>query len=283
MNQRLGRGLDALIPQTQEQSLSDMGLSTLPVEVIRLNRHQPRKNFNQEKLNELAESIKENGIIQPLIVSKTQSSDYMLIAGERRLQAAKLAGLDRVPVVIRSVSDKELLQLAIVENVQREDLNPIEEAMAYQALAEDFQLTHSEIATVVSKNRSTITNSIRLLKLQPEIRELINDGEISAGHARAILSVKEEHQLAFAQHIFKYRLTVRQAEDKARSFNPDAPKAKRITTPLIKSMQNDIARIVGLPTKIKGNIHKGSVNITYNSQEELMELKKLLNKLREPQ
>ena len=151
MNQRLGRGLDALIPQTQEQSLADMGLSTLPIEVIRLNRHQPRKNFNQDKLNELAESIKENGIIQPLIVSKTQSSDYMLIAGERRLQAAKLAGLDRVPVVIRSVSDKELLQLAIVENVQREDLNPIEEAMAYQALAEDFQLTHSEIATVVSK------------------------------------------------------------------------------------------------------------------------------------
>lgn len=283
MNQRLGRGINALIPQNPEQSLSDMGLSTLPIEAIRLNRRQPRKNFDKEKLNELAQSIQENGIIQPLIVSKTQSSDYELIAGERRLQAAKLAGLEKVPVVIRSVSDKELLQLAIVENVQREDLNPIEEAMAYQALAEDFQLTHSEIATVVSKNRSTITNSIRLLKLQPEILELIHDAAISAGHARAILSVKDEHQLAFANHIHKYRLNVRQAEDKARSFNPDAPKNKAASTPLIKSMQKDISRIIGLGVKIKGHIHKGSINIMYNSQEELMELKKLLNKLREEQ
>lgn len=283
MNNRLGRGINALIPDTEEKSLNSMGLSTLPIDIIKLNRRQPRKTFNSEKLNELAESIKENGIIQPLIVSKTQNSDYELIAGERRLQAAKLAGLQNVPVVIRSVSDKELLQLAIVENVQREDLNPIEEAMAYQALAEDFQLTHSEIATVVSKNRSTITNSIRLLKLKPEILELINDGALSAGHARAILSVNEEHQLAFALHLAKYRLSVRQAEDKARNFNPDAPKAKAAATPLIKSMQKDISRILGFKVKIKGHIHKGSIDIQYNNQEELMELKKLINKLREVQ
>ncbi|NLK50362.1 MAG: ParB/RepB/Spo0J family partition protein [Candidatus Cloacimonetes bacterium] len=281
MNERLGRGLSALIPDNKEESNRQMGLSTLPIDKIRLNRLQPRMNFDQEKLNELAESIKENGIIQPLIVTKTQGSEYELIAGERRLQAAKIAGLDIVPVVIRSVSQKEQLQLAIVENIQREDLNPIEEALAYHTLAEDFGLSHAQIAQTMSKSRSTITNSIRLLKLSPQIQEMINSGELSAGHARAILSLEEHLQLPFAQHIVKYKLSVRQAEEKAGSFRLETPKTKASVSPVISGIQSDLQRTLGMKVKIKGHINKGQIAIEYRSQEELAAFKSLINKLRE--
>lgn len=281
MNERLGRGLSALIPAHEEGRSSQLGLGTLPIERIRLNKHQPRKSFDPGKLNELAESIRENGIIQPLIVTKTQGSDYELIAGERRLQAAKLAGLDRVPVVIRSVSEKEQLQLAIVENIQREDLSPIEEARAYQALAEDFGLSHAEIAQIMSKNRSTITNSIRLLQLCPQIQELILGGELSAGHARAILSVIEAYRLPFAQYLVKYKLSVRQAEEKAARFRPDEPKPKPVSTPIIKSIQAELQQSLGLKVNIQGQMNKGKISIEYRSHEELAAFKDLITKLRE--
>ena len=281
MNERLGRGLSALIPDRDEDRSNQLGLGTLPIEKIRVNRYQPRKSFDNDRLLELAESIKENGIIQPLIVTKTQGSEYELIAGERRLQAARLAGLDLVPVVIRSVSQKEQLQLAIVENIQREDLNPIEEALAYQTLAEDFGLTHAQIAQIMAKNRSTITNSIRLLKLSPEIQDLINSGELTAGHARAILSVEEAYQLDFALYLAKYRLSVRQAEEKAPSFKPEAPRPKPVSTPLINSIQSDLQRTLGLKVKISGHVNKGKISIEYRSQEELAAFKALINKLRE--
>lgn len=280
MNERLGRGLSALIPDKDTDHSGQLGLSTLPIEKIRLNRYQPRKSFDSEKLAELAESIRENGIIQPLIVTKTQGSDYELIAGERRLQAAKLAGLDIVPVVIRSVSPKEQLQLAIVENIQREDLNPIEEAMAYQALAEDFALSHADIAQIMSKNRSTITNSIRLLKLSPQIQEMINSGELSAGHARAILSVDQENQLAFAQYLAKYRLSVRQAEEKAPDFRPTGSKPKvPASTPILRNIQNELQRSLGLKVNIRGAANRGKISIEYRSQEELAAFKELIAKL----
>jgi len=283
MNERLGRGLSALIPDREDERGQQLGLGTLPIDKIRVNRYQPRKSFDNERLMELAESIKENGIIQPLIVTKTQGSEYELIAGERRLQAAKLAGLDLVPVVIRSVSQKEQLQLAIVENIQREDLNPIEEAMAYNTLAEDFSLTHAQIAQIMSKTLSTISNSIRLLKLSPEIHDMINIGELTAGHARAILSVEEELRLSFALFIAKYRLSVRQAEDKAPSYKPEQARLKPVSTPLIKSIQSDLQRTLGLKVSITGHVNKGKISIEYRSQEELAAFKALINKLREPQ
>ena len=182
INEHLGRGLSALIPDTEERSDPRSSISTLPIGRIKANRWQPARASTKPS-PELAESIKANGIIQPLIVTKTEGSDYELIAGERRLQAARLAGLEAVPVVIRSVSEKEQLQLAIVENVQREDLSPIEEAKAYQALAEDFSLTHQQIAEIVAKDRATISNSIRLLKLPPEVQEQVEAGLLSPGHA----------------------------------------------------------------------------------------------------
>jgi ParB family transcriptional regulator, chromosome partitioning protein len=281
MNERLGRGLSALIPDRDEAKTGHLGLSTLPIDKIHANRYQPRKNFDNDKLAELADSIKENGIIQPLIVTKTEGSEYELIAGERRLQAAKLAGLEIVPVVIRSVSKKEQLQLAIVENIQREDLNPIEEALAYAALAEDFSLTHAQIAQIMAKERSTITNSIRLLKLPQSVQGMVNDGLISSGHARAILSVEEPLQEAFAEYIVQHGLTVRMAEERAPKFTGNNPPAKPEQTPLFHNLERDLQRTLGLKVKVTERNGKGSITLKYASHEELMAFKTLVNKLRE--
>ncbi len=282
MNEHLGRGLSALIPDREEQQETRANLGMLPIERIKPNPRQPRKHFDPDCLAELAESIKTNGIIQPLIVTKTEGSDYELIAGERRLQAAKLAGLEQVPVVIRSVSQKEQLQLAIVENIQREDLDPMEEAYAYQALADDFSLTHQQIAQIVSKDRATVTNSIRLLKLPMEVQSLISDGQISPGHARAILSIEPEFQAMFAQFIIQYRLTVRQAEDKSKTFAQTQVKPEHPTANLafIKGFENDLHSILGLSVKVSEHGGKGRITLKYSNLEELAKFKDLINSLR---
>lgn len=284
MNEHLGRGLSALIRDQEEKSPAGANLGTLPIERIRANSLQPRKNFDPEKLSELAESIKTNGIIQPLIVTKTEGSDYELIAGERRLQAARLAGIDSVPVVIRSVSKKEQLELAIVENVQREDLGPIEEALAYQTLVEDFSLTHQQVAQIVSKDRATVTNSIRLLKLSPETRQLVTDGLLTPGHARAVLSVEPEYQTQFAQYVIKYKLTVRQAEDKARTFAlSQAKKSEPIpdNSAFLRGLEKDIRGALGLRAKVRERGGKGKITLEYADQEELARFKRLLASLKE--
>ncbi|HRR98074.1 MAG TPA: ParB/RepB/Spo0J family partition protein [Candidatus Syntrophosphaera sp.] len=282
MKEHLGRGLSALIPDKEEREDLKAHLSTLPIERIKRNPLQPRLVIDDESLMELAESIKANGIIQPIIVNKTAGSDYELIAGERRLQAAKLAGLDSVPVVIRSVDKKEQLQLAIVENIQRKDLDPIEEARAYQTLVEDFSLTHQEIAQIVGKDRPTISNCIRLLKLPVEIQALVSEGKLSSGHARAILSIDPEYQLLFAQHIIKYHLTVRQAEEKAKTFVPqqEKPKSQETNPEILKSLEKDLHKILGLKVKVKERGGKGKITLEYSSPEELKHLKELLNTLR---
>lgn len=282
MNERLGRGLSALIPDREENQEARANLGTLPIERIRTNPWQPRKNFDAESLAELAESIKTNGIIQPLIVTKTAGSDYELIAGERRLQAAKLAGLESVPVVIRSVSQKEQLQLAIVENIQREDLDPIEEAMAYNALAEDFSLTHQQIAQIMSKERTTITNSIRLLKLPVEVQALISEGQLSPGHARAILSIEPEFQALFAQFIIQYHLTVRQAEEKSKTFAQTKvqPEHTADNSAFIQGFEKDLHRLLGLRVKVRERGGKGKITLEYATMEELIRFKELINQLR---
>ncbi|HNT51757.1 MAG TPA: ParB/RepB/Spo0J family partition protein [Candidatus Syntrophosphaera sp.] len=282
MNEHLGRGLSALIPDREETPDTRANLGTLPLDRIRANPYQPRQNFDPDSLAELAESIKANGIIQPLIVTKAEGRDYELIAGERRLQAAKLAGLDMVPVVIRSVSQREQLQLAIVENIQREDLDPIEEARAYQTLAEDFGLTHQQVAQIVSKERVTITNSIRLLNLPGEVKTLVSAGQLSPGHARAVLAVEAELQPLFAQHIIQYRLTVRQAEDKAKSF----AQARGLRQPppetaqVWRKLESELQRALGLKARIKDFGGRGRITLSYSSPEELARLKELLKQLR---
>jgi ParB family chromosome partitioning protein len=243
---------------------------------------QPRLVIDDESIVELAESIKANGIIQPIIVNKTARSEYELIAGERRLRAAKLAGLDSVPVVIRSVDKKEQLQLAIVENIQRKDLDPIEEANAYQTLVEDFSLTHQEIAQMVGKDRPTISNCIRLLKLPLEIQAMVSEGKLSSGHARAILSIEPEYQVLFAQHIIQYHLTVRQAEEKAKTFiqQLEKPKPQENNPEILKTLEKDLHKILGLKVKVKERGGKGKITLEYSSPEELRHLQELLNTLR---
>jgi ParB family chromosome partitioning protein len=282
MKEHLGRGLSALIPDKEEIDDFKAHLSTLPVDQIKSNPLQPRLVIDDESIVELAESIKANGIIQPIIVNKTARSEYELIAGERRLRAAKLAGLDSVPVVIRSVDKKEQLQLAIVENIQRKDLDPIEEANAYQTLVEDFSLTHQEIAQMVGKDRPTISNCIRLLKLPLEIQAMVSEGKLSSGHARAILSIEPEYQVLFAQHIIQYHLTVRQAEEKAKIFiqQLEKPKPQENNPEILKTLEKDLHKILGLKVKVKERGGKGKITLEYSSPEELRHLQELLNTLR---
>ncbi|MDD2331867.1 MAG: ParB/RepB/Spo0J family partition protein [Candidatus Cloacimonetes bacterium] len=277
INDRLGKGLGALIRDSEEAPVSRSGISTLPLDKIYPNRYQPRKIFDPDKLNELAASIRENGIIQPLIVSKTDESDYELIAGERRLEAAKLAGLTEVPVVIRSVSDKEKLQLAITENIQREDLNPLEEALAYKALIDEFSMTHAQIAQIMGKDRATITNSIRLLKLPIPIQNMINQELISPGHARVILGLEDKLQLPFAEFILKYRLSVRQAEEKAKHYELSSKSSSKppLVSPM-KEYEERLGSLLNTKASIKDKGGKGKIVLEYKDSTELI---RLLDKL----
>lgn len=230
----LGKGLDSLIPSsvlkpmqpetgavTEEKSVKDVenakneekdAEKLVKISKIEPNREQPRKNFDEEALNELAESIKKVGLISPILVQK-KNDRYLIIAGERRWRAAKIAGLKEVPVIIREYTEREIAEIALIENVQREDLNPIEEAMGYKRLIEEFSLKQEEVAECVSKSRSAITNALRLLKLAEPVQQLLIDGLLSMGHARALLAVEdEEKQAELAEKIIKESLSVREVE-----------------------------------------------------------------------
>jgi len=276
MSSRLGKGLGALIgagPDAAESTDRTTGITTVKVDKIIPNRYQPRKFFDKAKLQELANSLKENGIIQPIIVTKCDDSQYELVAGERRLEASKIAGFTDVPVIVRSISAKEQLQLAIIENVQREDLNPIEEAKAYQQLNEEFQLTHVQISEIVGKDRATISNFIRLLKLDDSIQQHILEGQISSGHARAILQVDEKYRAAFVDKIIKQSLSVRKAEAEAKQILAEEPQEKK---PMTRKLPEFIRRYQSIldtgfrgSAKITGRKNKGKIVIQYSSEEDL--------------
>jgi ParB family transcriptional regulator, chromosome partitioning protein len=285
MEEKLGKGLDALIRDMDEQESPNTGITTLPVTRILPNRYQPRKLFDESKLRELADSIRENGIIQPIIVTKTDESEYELVAGERRLEAAKLAGLTDVPVLIRSVSQREQLQLAIIENIQRENLNPIEEASGFQRLIDDFQMNHEQISEIMGKDRSTITNALRLLRLAQPIQDMVLTGSITSGHARAILAIDEDKQLDFARHIITNALSVRQAEEKAREYHPEKPERKTKgeskpaapKDPYIVSIEEQLTEVLGFKTTIQDKDYKGKITIEYKDQTEFDDLIRKLN------
>jgi ParB family chromosome partitioning protein len=285
MEEKLGKGLDALIRDIDEQENPNTGITTLPVTRIMPNRYQPRKLFDEGKLKELADSIRENGIIQPIIVTKTDESEYELVAGERRLEAAKLAGLTEVPVIVRSVSQREQLQLAIIENIQRENLNPIEEAGGFQRLIDDFQMNHEQISEIMGKDRSTITNALRLLRLSQPIQDMVLTGSITSGHARAILAIDEDKQLDFARFIITNALSVRQSEEKAREYNPEKAEKKTKTEkapaivkdPYIVSIEEQLTEVLGFKTTIQDKEYKGKIIIEYKDQTEFDDLIRKLN------
>lgn len=259
---------------------------TIKLSKIEPNREQPRKDFNEEQLQELADSIKKYGVLQPLLVQKKNSS-YEIIAGERRWRAAKLAGLKEVPVVIREYSPQQAMEIALIENVQREDLNPIEEALAYQKLMQEFQLKQEEIAERVSKNRTTITNSLRLLNLTPEVRQMLVESRISSGHARALLGVEDPaFQLELAKKIEQERLSVREVEKavkllgkekKEKKKKPDDQALELIFRDLEERMKTAMGTKVNISRKDK---NKGRIEIEYYSESELERIVELIESIR---
>ena len=236
----LGKGLDTLIPSNvldsadnkQKTGKAQTPDSVVDINKVEPNRDQPRKNFDEDALEELADSIRQVGLIQPIVV-QDRKGYYEIIAGERRWRACKKAGLKEIPVIIRNFTEQEIVEISIIENIQREDLNPIEEAMAYKRLLEEFNLKQDEVAEKVSKNRTTITNSLRLLKLTDDVQQMIVDGKLSTGHARAIISIEDPaKQLEIAEKIFDEKMSVREVEKYIKSLDKPAKPKKKVNASL---------------------------------------------------
>jgi len=267
----LGKGLDALIPAAWE-SASGVGVQQVPVDQIHPNPRQPRAAIHPDTLDDLAASIKEHGILQPLIVTREADGRYTLIAGERRWQAAKKAGLKEVPVLVREASDQERLELALIENVQRADLNPLETAEAYRQLHEEFGLTHEEIARRVGKSRVAVSNTLRLLQLPPGVQAALAAGQISEGHARALLGLPTpQAQSAVLQTILSKGLNVRQTEELVRKLSGERPptKPKPAPPPEIQALEERLQSALGTRVRLKHGKKGGTVTIHYYSDEEL--------------
>lgn len=283
----LGKGLDALIPGGSS-AVSEGGVAQVSVDAIARNPRQPRQTFGETELEELAASIREHGVIQPLIVSPASGGTYTLIAGERRWQAARRAGLRKVPVVIRTASDQQLLELALIENVQRADLNPIEEAGAFQHLAKEFGLSHEAIATRVGKSRVAVTNTLRLLDAASGVKQALVDAKITEGHARALLALTSaKAQEAALQTVINLDLSVRQTEALARKFSGHRPPSKKKAggshilngskDPDVGDIEKRLRASLGTKVALKHSKKGGTLTIHYYSNEELEALlKKLL-------
>lgn len=271
----LGKGLDALIPGA-ESSAKESGVLLVPITEIEPNPHQPRASMQDEALQELATSIREHGILQPLIVTQDSTTlRYMLIAGERRLRAATLAGMDSVPVIVRDASDQQRLELALIENLQRSDLAPLETAEAYRQLAEDFGLSHEEISERVGKSRVAVTNTLRLLKLHESVREALGGEQISEGHARALLGLPTpQAQRAVLQIILNRDLSVRQTEELVRMYAGERPTRQPKAEPPaeIRSIEERLRDYLGTRVTLKHGKKGGSLVIHYYSDEELNNL-----------
>jgi ParB family transcriptional regulator, chromosome partitioning protein len=276
----LGRGLAALLGDVAAPSGTQAGAMTLPIERLSPAASQPRHHFSDEALAELAASIKAHGIIQPLVVRERadQPGDYEIIAGERRWRAAQLAGLDQVPVVSRELTDQEALAIALVENLQREDLSPIEEAEAFRRLLEDFGLTQDSVASLVGKSRPQISNTLRLLRLPPSVRDMVSDGRLSAGHARALVNTADPEGLA--ERIVREGLTVRDAERLAQAGAPPSGQSagRPPRDPNIVAVEDELTTALGLKAalKVKGE-SRGSLTLHYSSLEQLDGLLALLH------
>lgn len=291
----LGKGLDAMIPvpesspslstEKTENKAEDKGSETIvKITQVEPNREQPRKNFDEDALQELADSIKQFGLLQPILV-QDRKTHYEIIAGERRWRAAKLAGLKEVPVIIRDYTEQEIVEISLIENIQREDLNPIEEAQAYKKLLTEFNLKQDEVAERVSKSRTAVTNSMRLLKLCDEVQQMIIDDMLSTGHARALISIEDpEQQYIIAQKIFDEKLSVRDVEKLVKNLNkPEKPKKEIIEDKSLEIIYQDVEEKLkqSLGTKVeissKGN-GSGKIEIEFYNHDDLDRIIELLSK-----
>jgi len=274
----LGKGLGALM---MENSLDDgLSTSTLPLNDISPNADQPRKTFDETALNELADSIRQHGILQPLLVRPMPSGGYQLVAGERRWRAARIAGLSEVPVVVKELSDTEAMELAIIENLQREDLNPIEEAEGLQVLIDRCGFTQEEVAASVGKSRPAIANALRLLRLPEDVREMTKDGIISAGHARALLAFDNEALMAeVAGQIVARKLTVRDVERMAKTPAKAAKRPRKSRRdPFYDEVELSLAEALGRRVKVSNSGSRGMLEIEFYSPEDLQNLANALDK-----
>ena len=275
----LGKGLDSLIPTSNNNVSREVKQAEMMVKIAKVepNRDQPRKNFDEDALQELADSIKQFGLLQPILV-QDRKDYYEIIAGERRWRAAKLAGLKEVPVIIRNYTDQEIVEISLIENIQREDLNPIEEAQAYRRLLEEFHLKQDEVAERVSKSRTAVTNSMRLLKLCDNVQQMIIDDMLSTGHARALIPIEDEElQLQLAQRIFDEKLSVREVEKIVKGIlRPETDKPKKEETPqniqyiyqeIENRLKEKLSRKVEITSKGKNGTWK--IEIEFYSNDDL--------------
>ena len=284
----LGRGLDTLlgggnaedIVSPKKKSVPKDGVTLIKIVDIEPNRLQPRKEFDDEALAELAESIKTHGVITPIIVKEAENGFYTIVAGERRWRASKIAGLKEIPAVVRELSDMQTQEIALIENLQRQDLNPVEEALGYKKLMDDFGLTQEQIAQKMSKSRSSVANSLRVLTLAKDVLELLKDGKISFGHAKVIIACDKKKQSEIAKRIVAEDLSVRATEEllKAKEQKPK----KKTKTDISRSLAFDeaekkISSIIGANVKINDKGDKGTVKIEYFSSDELKKILKLLS------
>jgi len=281
MPKGLGKGLEALIPSHKEKEEVKSGIEEIEIDKIKPNRYQPRKNFDQDKLNNLIASIQEKGIVQPILVRKLNENEYELIAGERRLRAAKEAKLTKIPAIIKDVKEEDVLELTIIENIQRENLDPIEEANAYKKLAEEFNLTHEEIGKKVGKDRVTITNTMRLLNLPPKIQEYVSRETISVGHAMVLLGIEDSSlQNEICENIIKKKLSVRQTEALVSKIKKSKDKLKiqpEIDVHIIDA-EKQLQYIFGTKVRIKGK-KKGKIEIYYYTLDELNRIYEIMKKM----
>ena len=270
---RLGRGLDALLsgsgveqkPQT-ESAGSESAPNTLPIEKLQRGEYQPRTNMDQESLEELAASIKSQGIIQPILVRPIADDQYEISAGERRWRAAQIAQLDEVPVLVRNIPDEATLAVALIENIQRENLNPVEEAVGLKRLMDEFDLTHEEMAKSVGRSRTAVTNLLRLLSLSSGAKKLLEQGKIEMGHARAILALALDQQDQVADEVYIKRLSVRQTEALVRSFvEPKKKPQKKTKSVDIRNLEESLAETLGANVSIEDKNGKGRLVIEYKS------------------
>jgi ParB family chromosome partitioning protein len=279
---RMGRGLDALLSssaqassraQTPAAAESDGELREIPVDLIQRGKYQPRRDIEPESLQELADSIKAQGLMQPIVIRPISDKRYEIIAGERRWRAAQLAGLGEIPALVRDVTDEAAIAMALIENIQREDLNPIEEAVALSRLQQEFELTQQEVADAVGKSRSTVANLLRLMSLEPEVRTLLEHGDIDMGHARCLLSLTGAAQCQAARQVSSRGLSVRQAEALVRRLLAEAergPVEKPALDPNIRRLQDDLSERLGTRVQIQhGKGGRGKLVLSYGSLEEL--------------
>ncbi len=275
----LGKGLDSLIPDNKSvkvekpEPVLKAGEQMMKISMVEPNREQPRKKFEEDALLELADSIKQFGILQPLLVRKRKDY-YEIIAGERRWRAAKIAGLKEVPVIVKDYTEQEIIEIGLIENIQRENLNPIEEAMAFKRLLEEFNLKQDEVAERVSKSRTAVTNSMRLLKLDARVQQMIIDDMISTGHARALLAIDDKSlQYELANKVFDEKLSVRETEKLVKDLKSpkkEKPKKEVVDNFIYKDLENRMKEVMGtkvnISSKSKG---KGKIEIEYYSESEL--------------